>query len=227
MGFLERLKKIVIGSTDRVVEDIEKGNVDEVYRGIIAEEETKYSEVMQLAREAKGFEFQISEKIEGHTKEKKELEMDLKQATKENNEAIGTLLIEKMDTLDAQIAQSKIELENAQKESIDIIEAKSAQEKHLMDLKAEHQNAKVTVKAGEILEKIRQRKNGIGLDPTDKSLENVRAKVAESKATRAADNAIESTSLEHQVSEMRKRSASSSAADRFKAMVEKPAETQV
>jgi len=229
MGFGKRLWALLVGKTDRAVEDEEKRDPDAVYRAVILEEENKLRQIRELVRETKGLEFSISEKITGLQKTKGELTNSLELAKKtavEGTEAdkaqaikIGTRLVEQIDTLTAQIADQQAALTEAQKQSTEIIEARDEQEKHLTDLKAEQANAKNIIATDSILRTILDRKQGIGLSSSDKSLENARAAVNAAKANHAGTAAEVETSFEHQLGAFTKQSKTAAAEEKFKAML--------
>jgi phage shock protein A len=218
MSFLGRLKEVLVGKADRAVENAVKGDVDAVYRASVIQEETKLNEIHDLAREVKGHEFELNEKITKLQSEKTEIQTTLDLAIKENNSEIGALTVQQMDTVDAQINDLNHQLEMYKNESAEIIKALHEQEKHLSDLKAEASLAKGTIESNSIMNKIHEREKGIGLTDTDKNLEIARQEVNKAKAERFASESIEGESAENKMKAFKDKALNNSAADRFAQM---------
>lgn len=219
--FSKRLRNILWGKADRAIEMVEKDDPDALYRGAMADLQKDVAELKQLAVEAKGMVFQTDEAIRAQEEAKATLERDLKLAVEAGKKDLGVSLIEQIDNITAKIDVLKSQRDEYNATADETIDARDKAIKELKDLMAEQAQAKSLDKADKVMDRIRDRKDGIAGDSASRALAAARAKSAAVKAERAAEKTTAASSTDSQIDELRKAASNGDAAARFEAMSKK------
>jgi hypothetical protein len=221
MGLISRILGLGKGKLNRAVADAEAKDVDAVYRNALNIERQRAQEMNDLRRETMGLVFQVQEKIEGFQKELKQLEQDLEAAKGMHDIVLGPTIIEKMDTVNAELTNAREEQACLEKEVQEISKVTDSQALIVERLEKEWKSATSTLKADEVLKKIEERKNGLATDASSEALRNVQNKVTNARAGRKASLAIEEQSLDNRLAALRSKSSQASSASRFEEMLKK------
>lgn len=219
--FSKRLRNLLWGKADRAIERIEKEDPDALYRGAIGELQRDITELKILSVEVKGMVFQANESIHAQEEAKAVLERDLKLAVEYGKKDLGVTIIEQIDDITLKIDELKAQLKEYNATADETIEARNKAIKELKELMAEQSQASSLAKSEKVMDRIRDRKDGIAGDNASRALSAARARSAAIKAERAAEKTTAASSADSQIAELRKSANNGNAAARFEAMSKK------
>lgn len=219
MGFFGRVSNLVRGKVDRTIANAEKSDPDAIYRAAIEEKTKDLKDLQDLAREAKGLEMKEIQEIDNCNNKLVELEIDLELAVEASNEEVGTVLLEEIEDVKAELAVNKTEKEEYANQAANVIAALEAVKKDLKALKDEHVEAAQLEKSHKVMKSIADRAEGLGTDATSTALSNARTRINGIKADQASMGATKAATLENKRKALREESATGKNKNAFKEMM--------
>ncbi len=217
--FSKRIRNLITGKVDRKIDQMEQSDPDAIFRAAIKEKEDDISELRELSRLGKGL---VNQKDEAILRVKNELDQvgaDLKIAIGLKDTEMGPDLLAQKEALEAKLTQLEEEREELNKEADRTIQAKEASVRDLAVLKEEHQNADAAIRSEEILQKIRDRRDGTAHDATSKALQNARVRLSNAKAMRDSDKSEATSVYENKLAALRARGNGGGAAEKFASLI--------
>jgi phage shock protein A len=211
----------LFGKVDRVVEQAEKEDPDAVYRNAIKQLQDDVRELTELATEATAMSFQVNQEIASQKDTLKTIENDLQLAIKAGDKEVGTALIERQESIQAKIKELEDRAQEYQYNADETIATKTKMVKELQELKDEYAQAKTLGKADTMMDRIRERREGIANDDVSKALSSARSASMRIRAERHAEKTTSEASLDSKLAKLRAGATSSSAGSKFDELVSK------
>ena len=218
-GLLGRAANLAEGKADRAIEDLEKSDPEAIFRSAINETEEEVAEMNKLSKEVKGLEFQERQKVADIEEAIEDTQSMLDVALEQEEEELGSELCTKIESLEEQKAEYLKMADVYKDQAADTLALLDSKKKELDELRVEMKQASNITKSAEIINRVRDRQNGLANDAVSKGLSSARDKIAESKASLAADKDIEDNSTENKMAKLKKAGAANSGKNKFKEMM--------
>lgn len=218
-NLLGRAANLAEGKADRAMENLEKTDPEAVFRAAILETESEVSEMNQLSKEITGLEYQERQKIKNIETKITNINDMITVAVDQDNEEMGIKLYSQLDSLEEEKEDTEKLMKTYEDQAKETLELLNSKVEELEELKVEMKQATNITRSAEIINKVRDRQKGLTNDAVTKGLNSVREKVAESKASLAADKHIKEKSNEGKMEKLRKAGAAKAGKNRFAAMM--------
>jgi phage shock protein A len=216
---IKRIFNVLLGKTNRAVDELEKSDPDAVFTTAIEVAAKEVVEIREAAREAQGLVFAKNEEIAKLDEMLFERGKDLQLAIKQGNEAVGAKIIEDIESLKAKHAEATAELAELKNEAAMAEDALETAMKERADLEEKKKTAKQMEKTEKIISRIEDRKSGMADDAISTALENASDKINAVRAARASRKSVVAKSLDGEIDAMRAQEKADANKAAFAAMV--------
>lgn len=212
---IKRIFNVVDGKINSEINEIVKEDPKSVYDNVLKEENSKYVEIRNLLKEIKGIHFGFEQQINKLKQEKVMYENDLKTAININNSEIGEVCLEKIDKINYDIEDITKNIERLLPEEKRITDSLEEQKKYIDEIKSEYIINSSKIKTNDLLEKIKDRTEGINTTSLDINLDVIRNSALNAEANLKFEE--ENKTNDMKIKEFRK--GNSSYKSKFEAMV--------
>lgn len=161
---------------------------------------------------------EIEDRYETKTREAKEVEAQLAVAVQNGDEEIGTVLVEKKDVLDVEIAELQRDMEQARTDANDVKTALLKIQSEREKLIAEKDRMVGKLQSAEARIKIQEQLDGLSLDSDVKALDNVRTHIKNRIAEADLGKELSESSLDARLEKLKSQVGSVQAQNKFQQM---------
>ncbi len=161
---------------------------------------------------------EIEERYETKTREVKEVEAQLQVAIQNGDEEIGTLLVEKKDVLDSEIADLTVEMEQARADASDVKTALLKIQAERQKLIAEKDRMVAKLQSAEARIKVQEQLDGLSMESDVKALDNVRTHIKNKIAEANLGKELSESSLDARLDKIKSQVGSVHANTKFQEM---------
>jgi phage shock protein A len=217
----KRVRNLITGKAERVMENAEKEDPDAVYRSAIKQMTSDINDLDGLADDATAMAYQVQQEMFAKRDTLKTIEGDLTLAVNAGDKEVGTALIDRRKSIMDKIAELQDRYKEYQDNADETIATKEKMVIELQELKDEYAQAATLGKADQMMDRIRKRREGIANDDISKALTSARSASMRIKAERHSEKRSAEVSLDGKIAKLRAGASSGSAASEFDALVAK------
>jgi len=208
MGFFDRLTQVWKGFLSLWVSDLENRNPEAVYEAAIEERIKKHRELKKAVSGIVYLRNKLQAELDQKEKSLAEIELQLPVAVQEGQDDIALVLIEKRNSLQASVAELRIELEKVSGQAEDAKSGLVAFQSEIEKLKDEKVQMLAKKANADAIIQINDTMSGLSLEPDIKALENVRETIGQRVAEANVGSEINNESLDARLAKIKKTAGS-------------------
>ena len=205
-GFFTRLSNLWKGFVSLWISDIEKEHPEIAYENAINSMIEKYSKLKKATAAIIRRREDASERLGAQTKELAQVTADLNVAIETNQDDLATVLIQKKNVLEKDIAELKVDLDTASKDADSAKQSLMSVQNEIKKLKAEKDNMLAKMASAQARIKISEQLDGLSVDAEVKALDNVREHIKNTIAQANLGAELKSTDLDERLKQLRTQS---------------------
>jgi phage shock protein A len=213
-----RVWNLIKGFFSLFVSKVEQEHPEIVYQNSIDSLTEKAVKLRQAAASIIRRRDEIEERYENKARESKEVEAQLQVAIQNGDEEVGTLLVEKKDVLDVEIAELQRDMEQARADANDIKSALLKIQAERDKLIAEKDRMVGKLASAQARVKIQEQLEGLSLDSDVKALDNVRTHIKNKIAEANLGKELSESSLDARLEKIKSQVGSVQAQTKFQQM---------
>jgi phage shock protein A len=205
-GFFTRLANLWKGFVSLWISDIEKEHPEIAYENAINSMIEKYSKLKKATAAIIRRREDASERLNAQTKELAQVTADLNVAIETNQDDLATVLIQKKNVLEKDIAELKTDLDTASKDADSAKQSLMSVQNEIKKLKAEKDNMLAKMASAQARIRIQEQLEGLSVDAEVKALDNVREHIKNTIAQANLGAELKSTDLDDRLKALRQQS---------------------
>jgi phage shock protein A len=205
-GFFTRLANLWKGFVSLWISDIEKEHPEIAYENAINSMIEKYSKLKKATAAIIRRREEVSERLAVQTKELAQVTADLNVAIDTNQDDLATVLIQKKNVLEKDIAELKTDLDAASKDAESAKASLMSVQTEIKKLKAEKDNMLAKMASAQARIRIQEQLEGLSVDAEVKALDNVREHIKNTIAQANLGAELKSTDLDERLKSLRQQS---------------------
>jgi phage shock protein A len=205
-GFFTRLANLWKGFVSLWISDIEKEHPEIAYENAINSMIEKYSKLKKATAAIIRRREDASERLNAQTKELAQVTADLNVAIETNQDDLATVLIQKKNVLEKDIAELKVDLDTASKDADSAKQSLMSVQNEIKKLKAEKDNMLAKMASAQARIRIQEQLEGLSVDAEVKALDNVREHIKNTIAQANLGAELKSTDLDDRLKALRAQS---------------------
>jgi phage shock protein A len=213
-----RLWNLVKGFFGLFVARAEQEHPEIVYQNSIDALTTNAVKLRQAAASIIRRRDEVEDRYETKAREVKEIEAQLQVAIQNGDEEIGTLLVEKKDILDVEIAELQVEMEQARTDANDVKSALLKIQAEREKLIAEKDRMVAKLQSAEARIKVQEQLDGLSMESDVKALDNVRTHIKNKIAEANLGKELSESSLDARLEKIKSQVGSVQAQNKFQQM---------
>jgi phage shock protein A len=213
-----RVWNLIKGFFGLFVSKVEQEHPEIVYQNSIDSLTQKAVQLRQAAASIIRRRDEIEERYENKTREAKEVEAQLSVAIQNGDEEVGTLLVEKKDVLDVEVAELQRDMEQARNDANDVKSALLKIQAEREKLVAEKDRMIGKLASAQARVKIQEQLDGLSLDSDVKALDNVRTHIKNKIAEANLGKELSESSLDARLEKIKSQVGSVQAQTKFQQM---------
>jgi phage shock protein A len=205
-GFFSRLANLWKGFVSLWISDIEKEHPEIAYENAINSMIEKYSKLKKATAAIIRRREEVSERLASQTKELASVANDLNVAIETNQDDLATVLIQKKNVLEKDIAELKTDLDAASKDADSAKTSLMSVQNEIKKLKAEKDNMLAKMASAQARIRINEQLEGLSVDAEVKALDNVREHIKNTISEANLGSELKSTDLDERLKALRTQS---------------------
>jgi phage shock protein A len=205
-GFFTRLGNLWKGFVSLWISDIEKEHPEIAYENAINSMIEKYSKLKKATAAIIRRREEVSERLAAQQKELAQVAADLNVAIDTNQDDLATVLIQKKNILEKDIAELKTDLDAASKDAESAKASLMSVQTEIKKLKAEKDNMLAKMASAQARIRIQEQLEGLSVDAEVKALDNVREHIKNTIAEANLGSELKSTDLDERLKQLRSQS---------------------
>ena len=205
-GFFTRLANLWKGFVSLWISDIEKEHPEIAYENAINSMIEKYSKLKKATAAIIRRREDASERLNAQTKELAQVTADLNVAIETNQDDLATVLIQKKNVLEKDIAELKGDLDTASKDADSAKQSLMSVQNEIKKLKAEKDNMLAKMASAQARIRIQEQLEGLSVDAEVKALDNVREHIKNTISEANLGAELKSTDLDERLKALRSQS---------------------
>jgi phage shock protein A len=205
-GFFTRIANLWKGFVSLWISDIEKEHPEIAYENGINSMIEKYSKLKKATAAIIRRREECSERLGMQTKELAQVSADLNVAIETNQDDLATVLIQKKNVLEKDIAELKADLDTASKDADSAKSSLISVQTEIKKLKAEKDNMLAKMASAQARIRIQEQLDGLSVDAEVKALDNVRDHIKTTIAQANLGAELKSTDLDERLKALRSQS---------------------
>ncbi len=203
-GFFTRLSNLWGGFLSLWISDVEKEHPEIAYENSINSMIEKYTMLKKATAAIIRRREDMETRLVRQRKELAQVEADLETAVETNEDELAMLMINKKNTLDAEIAELTNELETAKNDAEDAKSSLLNVQAEINKLKAEKDRMLAKMASAQARIKIQEQLEGLSVDAEVKALDNVRGHIQNLSAEAKLGRELAGESLEGKMAKLRR-----------------------
>lgn len=213
-----RVWNLIKGFFGLFVSKVEQEHPEIVYQNSIDSLTQKAVQLRQAAASIIRRRDEIEDKYETKVREAKEIDAQLQVAIQNGDEEIGTVLVEKKDELDVEVAELQRDMQQARDDANDVKSALLKIQAEREKLVAEKDRMLGKLASAQARVKIQEQLDGLSLDNDVKALDNVRTHIKNKIAEADLGKELGESSLDARLEKIKSQVGSVQAQTKFQQM---------
>lgn len=213
-----RLWNLVKGFFALFVSRVETEHPEIVYQNSIDSLTVKAVQLRNAAAAIIRRRDELEDRYETKTREVKDIDAQLAVAIQSGDEEIGTLLIEKKEALDGEVADLTVEYEQGKKDADDVKKALLRIQAERNKLVAEKDRMMAKLASADARIKVQEQLDGLSLDSDVKALDNVRTHIKNRVAAASLGKELSESSLDARLEKIKSQVGNVQAQQKFAAL---------
>lgn len=213
-----RVWNLIKGFFGLFVSKVEQEHPEIVYQNSIDSLTQKAVQLRQAAASIIRRRDEIEDKYETKVREAKEIDAQLQVAIQNGDEEIGTVLVEKKDELDVEVAELQRDMQQARDDANDVKSALLKIQAEREKLVAEKDRMLGKLASAQARVKIQEQLDGLSLDSDVKALDNVRTHIKNKIAEADLGKELGESSLDARLEKIKSQVGSVQAQTKFQQM---------
>lgn len=214
-----RLWNLVKGFFGLFIADVEKDHPEIVYQNSIDALTENAVKLRGAAASIIRRRDEIEDRYEEKAREVKEIEAQLEVALQNNDAEVGTLLVEKKDALDVEIAELEVEMQQARTDADDVKSALLKIQAERQKLIAEKDRMVAKLQSAEARIKVQEQLDGLSMESDVKALDNVRTHIKNRIAEANLGKELSESSLDARLEKIKSQVGNVQAQNKFQEML--------
>ena len=210
-----RLWNVVKGFFSLFVSKVETDHPEIVYQNSIDSITTKAVQLRNAAAAIIRRRDELEDRYETKSRELKETEGQLQVAVNNGDEEVGTLLVEKLETLQSEVADLNVEYEQGKKDADDVKTALLRIQSERGKLIAEKDRMMGKLASADARVKIQEQLDGLSMDSDVKALDNVRTHIKNRIAAADLGKELNESSLDARLEKIKSQVGNVQAKSKF------------
>ncbi|WP_428263602.1 PspA/IM30 family protein [Haliangium sp.] len=202
-GFWNRMSNLWRGFLSLWVSDIEKKHPEIAYENAINSMVEKYVKLKQATAAIIRRRDDVAGRLKVKSKELAQVDLDLRTAVETNQEDLGMVLIQKKESLTAEVASLKEDLEGSVRDADSAKSSLMQVQTEIQKLKAEKENMMAKMASAEVKVRIQEQLEGLSVDAEVKALDNVRGHIKETIAQANLGDELAETDIDARLRKLR------------------------
>ncbi len=218
LNIFSRLSNLVRGFMSLFISGLEQQHPEIAYENAINTMVEKYNKLKNATAGLIRLREDAADRLQKAQAQQHELSSMLEQAMAEGQDDIAVELIERKDTIDAEIASLQVEMESAQK---DVETAKAALTEvkgEIGKLKAEKERMLAKMQSAQARVRIQDQLEGLSVDAELRALENVRTGIKDTISKAKLGDELRESDLDVRLKALKANSSKSSARNKLEAL---------
>ena len=217
-GFFDRLSNLWSGFWSLWIGGHEKKNPEAVYEAAINERVRQYKQLKKAVSNIIYLRNKITKDLEDKTRELKEVTVQIPVAVDEGEDEVAIHLIEKKDTLSAEIEALNADMDKTAEEAESAKNSLVAFQAEIEKLKKEKEQMLARMENAEARIKIQETLSGLSTDADIKALGNVREHIGKLQAEADTGAELGDSTLDAKLKKIQKKASSSAARQQLDAI---------
>jgi len=217
-GFFTRLSNLWKGFVSLWIPDIEKEHPEIAYENAINSMIEKYSKLKKATAAIIRRREDCSERLGAQTKELAQVTNDLNVAIETNQDDLATVLIQKKNVLEKDIADLKGDLDAASKDAESAKASLMSVQNEIKKLKAEKDNMLAKMASAEARVRIQEQLEGLSVEADVKALDNVREHIKNTVAQANLNDELKETDVDAKLRKLREQTGDVTAKSEWERM---------
>jgi phage shock protein A len=202
-GVFSRLANLWRGFVSLWISDVEKKHPEIAYENAISSMVAKYVKLKQATAAIIRRRDDVSERLKVKSKELEQVDHDLRVAVETNQEDLGMVLIQKKQSVSAEVAELKGDLESSVRDADSAKASLMQVQSEIHKLKSEKENMMAKMASAEVKVRIQEQLDGLSVDAEVKALDNVRAHIKETIAQANLGQELAESDLDQRLKKLR------------------------
>jgi phage shock protein A len=158
---------------------------------------------------------ELEDRFETKNRELKEIEAQLQVAVQNGDEEVGTLLVEKLEALQSEVADLNVEYDQARKDADDVKSALLRIQAERNKLVAEKDRMMAKLASADARIKVQEQLDGLSMDSDVKALDNVRTHIKNRVAAANLGKELSESSLDARLEKIKSQVGNVQAKSKF------------
>ncbi len=206
MSAFARLANLWKGFVNLWISDVEKDHPEIAYENAINSMVEKYTALKKATAAIIRRREEVTEQLANQQKELAMVTSDLNAAMETNQDDLAVVLIQKKNTLEANIAELKADMDVAQKDADSAKQSLMSVQNEIKKLKAEKETMLAKMHSAQARMRIQDQLEGLSVDAEVKALDNVRTHIKTQIAQANLNKELGETDLDGRLKNLRQSS---------------------
>ena len=206
MSVFDRIGNLWKGFINLWISDVEKEHPEIAYENAINSMVEKYTALKKATAAIIRRREEVTEQLAAQQKELALVTADLNAAMETNQDDLAVVLIQKKNTLEANIAELKADLDVAQKDADSAKSSLMSVQNEIKKLKAEKETMLAKMHSAQARMRIQDQLDGLSVDAEVKALDNVRTHIKTQVAQANLNKELGETDLDGRLKALRQNS---------------------
>jgi phage shock protein A len=211
VGFWNRMGNLWKGFVSLWISDVEKKHPEIAYENAINSMVEKYSKLKRATGAIIRRREDVNERLQKASTALQRVEQDLNTAVATDQRELGLILLQKKNTLTAEVAELSGELQSAVKDADSAKSSLLQVQSEIKKLKAERERMLAKMASAEVRLRIQEQLDGLSVDGEVKALDNVRSHIKDTIAQANLGDELGESDLDQQLQKLRQKSGQVSA----------------
>jgi phage shock protein A len=203
MGMFGRLANLWKGFVSLWISDIEKDHPEIAYENAINSMTVKYAKLKSATAAIIRRREELDERYKRATADLKQTEAELNTAVETNQDDLAVVLIQKKNQLNADITDTKTEMDQAHNDADSAKSSLLAVQSEIKKLKAERETMLAKMQSAQARIKIQEQLDGLSVDAEVKALDNVRDHIKNTIAEANLGQELSGSSLDSRLAALK------------------------
>jgi phage shock protein A len=218
INFFSRLANLWQGFISLWISDVEKHHPEIAYENAINSMVQKYSKLKTATAGIIRRRQEIEERLDKEQKILAQITTDLNTALQTNQDDLALVLLQKKNTVEAELASLQQEMAQAKADADDAKASLTAVMSEIKNLRAEKDRMLAKVKSADARLHIQSQLDGLSVEAEVKALDNVRAHIKTKIAEADLGKELRDSDLDHRLAAVRQQSGLSTAKAQLQAL---------
>jgi phage shock protein A len=205
-GIFARLGNLWKGFVSLWISDVEKEHPEIAYENALNAMIEKYSQLKKATAAIIRRREDVTSRLAEKTKELAQVEAELATAVETNQDDLGVILVQKKNSLDAEVTELKEDAAVADKDATGAKNALLMVQSEIKKLQAEKESMLAKMASAQVRVRINEQLDGLSVDAEIKALDNVRTHIKNTIAEAKLNDELRSSDIDQRLASLRQQS---------------------